>query len=61
MSKVKEILNQRIANQREEIRRLKKYLNDTTQSRNYWKNKAKRIGKQLQQILDDMRKGYEWK
>ena len=56
MSEVKEILNQKIANQREEIRRLKKCLNDTTQSRNYWKNKAKRIGKQLQQVLEDRRK-----
>ena len=51
MSEVKDILNKRIANQREEIKRLKKCLNDITQSRNYWKNKANSIGKQLQQVL----------
>ena len=56
MSSVEEILNQKIENQREEIKRLRKCLNDTTQSRNYWKNKAKCIGKQFQQILDDRRK-----
>ncbi len=51
----------KIENQREEIKRLRRCLNDTTQSRYYWKNKANRIGKQLQQVLEDMRKGYEWK
>lgn len=45
-----------IENQREEIKRLRKCLNDTTQSINYWKNKAKRIGKQLQQVLEDRRR-----
>lgn len=56
MIKFEEILNQKIENQREEIKRLRKCLNDTTQSRNCWKNKAKRIGKQLQQVLEDRRK-----
>ena len=45
-----------IENQSEEIKRLRKCLNDTTQSINYWKNKAKRIGKQLQQVLEDRRR-----
>lgn len=40
-------LNRRIVNQRGEIRRLSKLLNDVTQSRDYWKAKAERIGKQL--------------
>ena len=60
-SEVKDILNQRIANQREEIKRLKKCLNDITQSRNYWKSKANSIGKQLQQVLYGKRKEDEGK
>lgn len=49
-------LNQKISNQREEIKRLRKCLFDTTNSRNYWKSKANRIGKQLQQVLEERRK-----
>lgn len=41
----------RIENQREEIRRLRKRLNDITQSRDFWKAKAKRVGKQLHEAL----------
>lgn len=51
-----EAVNQRIANQREEIRRLQKCLNDTKQSRDYWKAEAGRIGKQLNQVLKERRK-----
>lgn len=56
MSEVEEILNQKIENQREEIKRLRKCLFDVTNSRDYWKAKAYRVGKQLQQALDDKRK-----
>jgi chromosome segregation ATPase len=41
----------RIENQREEIRRLQKRLQSVTQSRNAWKAKAKRLGKQLHDVL----------
>lgn len=47
-----ETLNQRIANQREEIRRLQKCLNDTKQSRDYWKARAERLGKQFYQLKE---------
>lgn len=53
MSEVEEILNQKIENQREEIKRLRKCLFDVTNSRNYWKAKAYRVGKQLQEHLKD--------
>ena len=53
MSEVEEILNQKIANQREEIKRLRKCLFDVTNSRNHWKAKACRVGKQLQEHLKD--------
>ena len=49
-------LSQRVANQREEIRRLQKCLNDTKQSRDYWKAEAGRIGKQLNRVLKERRK-----
>ena len=56
MSEAEEILNQKIENQREEIKRLRKCLFDVTNSRDYWKAKAYRVGKQLQQTLEDRRK-----
>ena len=51
MSEAEEILNQKIINQREEIKRLRKCLFDVTNSRDYWKAKAYRVGKQLQEYL----------
>ena len=51
----------KIENQREEIKRLHKCLLDVNNSRNHWKAKACRIGKQLQQGLEDRRKEDEWK
>ena len=42
---------QRLERQRVEIRRLQKRLHDTTQSRDFWKAKAKRVGKQLYEAL----------
>ena len=54
-------LNQKIENQREEIKRLRKCLFDVTNSRDHWKAKACRVGKQLQQVLDGMRKEDEGK
>lgn len=42
---------QRIHNQREEIRKLQKRLHDVTQSRDAWKSKAERLGKQLHEVL----------
>ena len=56
MSEAEELLNQKIENQREEIKRLRKCLFDVTNSRDYWKDKADRVGKQLQQVLEDRRK-----
>ena len=53
MSEAEEILNQKIENQREEIKRLRKCLFDVTNSRDYWKAKAYRVGKQLQEHLKD--------
>lgn len=54
-------LNQKIENQREEIKRLRKCLFDVTNSRDYWKAKAYRVGKQLQEYLKDhpIKKGGE--
>ena len=49
------IFHQKIENQREEIKRLRKCLFDVNNSRDYWKAKACRVGKQLQQTLEDMR------
>lgn len=51
-----ESLDKRIENQREEIRRLQKCLNDTKQSRDHWKAEAERIGKQLQKIITEREK-----
>ena len=53
MSEAEKILNQKIENQREEIKRLRKCLFDVTNSRDYWKAKAYRVGKQLQEHLKD--------
>ena len=50
------ILNQKIVNQSKEIKRLLKCLFDVTNSRDHWKAKACRVGKQLQQVLEDKRK-----
>ena len=54
-TETEKILNQKIKNQREEIKRLRKCLFDVNNSRDYWKAKACRVGKQLQQTLEDMR------
>lgn len=43
----------RIANQREEIRKLNEHIHNLTQSRDYWKAKAERVGKQLHKVLKD--------
>ena len=43
---------QRLERQRIEIRRLQKRLRDITQSRDSWKAKAKRVGKQLHDLLE---------
>lgn len=51
-----ESLDKRIENQREEIRRLQKCLNDTKQSRDHWKAEAECVGKQLQQVLNERNK-----
>jgi hypothetical protein len=42
----------KLKNQREEIRRLRKRLSDVAQSRDHWKREAKRIGKQLSETLN---------
>ena len=56
MERRNESLNKRIENQREEIRRLQKCLNDTKQSRDHWKAEAERIGKQLNRMLEEERR-----
>ena len=61
MSEDEKILNQKIENQREEIKHLRKCLFDVTNSRDYWKAKAYRVGKQLQEALKDVRKEDEGK
>jgi hypothetical protein len=47
-----ETLENRIARQREEIRRLLSRLHDVTRSRDYWESEAKRIGKQLAEVIE---------
>ena len=42
----------RIANQREEIRRLHNHIRNLEQSRNAWKAKAERLGKQNKELLE---------
>ena len=54
-TEAEKIFHQKIENQREEIKRLRKCLFDVNNSRDYWKAKACRVGKQLQQTLEDMR------
>lgn len=49
----------RIANQREEILKLQKRLQSVTQSRDFWKAKAKRVGKQLHETLHKEREKYD--
>lgn len=49
----------RIVNQREELRRLNKRITDLTQSREAWKKKAERVGKQLHEVLSKQTNG-EW-
>lgn len=48
-----ESLQKRIASQREEIRRLHNHIRNLEQSRNAWKDKAERIGKQLYDVLNE--------
>lgn len=43
----------RIANQREEIRRLHNHIRNLEQSRDAWKAKAERLGKQLNELLKE--------
>ena len=43
--------NSRIANQREEINRLQKRIHALEQSRLHWQNTAKRLGRQLNEVL----------
>lgn len=45
----------RIIHQREEIRKLQEHIHNLTQSRDYWKAKAERVGKQLHKVLNDRR------
>lgn len=49
--KQSEDCEKRIANQREEIRRLRTRINGLTQSRGVWKKQAERVGKQLHEVL----------
>ena len=42
----------RIENQREEIRRLRNHIRSLEDSRNHWKEKAERLGKQLFEVLN---------
>lgn len=49
--KQSEDCEKRIANQREEIRRLRTRINGLTQSRDVWKKQAERVGKQLHEVL----------
>lgn len=46
-----EKLEQKIANQRKEIKSLRAYANGLQQSRDAWKWKAERVGKQLFEVL----------
>ena len=46
----------RIENQRSDIRKLKKTLVDVKQSRNAWKDKAERLGKELFEIYKERAK-----
>lgn len=50
---------ERIYNQREELHRLNKRINDLIQSREAWKKKAERVGKQLHEVLSKQSEG-EW-
>lgn len=50
---------ERIYNQREELHRLNKRINDLIQSREAWKKKAERVGKQLHEVLSKQIEG-EW-
>jgi predicted RNase H-like nuclease (RuvC/YqgF family) len=47
----------RIANQREEIRRLHNHIRNLEQSRDAWKAKAERLGKQLHELLKERSEG----
>lgn len=44
-------MQKRIENQREEISRLHKHIRSLEQSRDAWKDKAERLGKQLHETL----------
>lgn len=50
-------MQKRIENQREEISRLQKHIRSLEQSRDAWKAKAKRLGKQLYEVLNGRREG----
>lgn len=45
-------MQKRIENQREEISRLHNHIRNLEQSRNAWKDKAERIGKQLYELQE---------
>ena len=49
--------HKRIENQREEIRRLHNHIRNLEQSRDAWKDKAERLGKQLFEVLNERREG----
>lgn len=48
--------DKRIENQREEIRRLHNHIRNLEQSRNAWKAKAERLGKQICELLKERSK-----
>ncbi|MBO5789576.1 MAG: hypothetical protein J6V82_04465 [Clostridia bacterium] len=53
MSEAEMSCQKRIENQREEIRRLREHNRNLEQSRNHWKRKAKMLGKQLNEVLNE--------
>ena len=57
--KQNEEYKKRIINQREELHRLNKRIFDLIQSREAWKKKAERVGKQLHEALSKQSEG-EW-
>ena len=50
-------MQKRIENQRVEIARLHKHIRGLEQSRDAWKGKAERLGKQLYEVLNGRREG----
>lgn len=50
-------LRERCGNQRDEIRRLRSHVRSLEQSRDNWKGKAERVGKQLFEELERRKNG----